>query len=152
MSYFIFTDDVNNTHVFDDCDTEMIMEIYDTFVSFVEVEVNKDDYVVGRFYYNDMTDYRESTPIEFNTLDDLYSYHQTQNGDGHYILDSYQLVKDGKVVDYKVVSDRFEYNDDGMTYLTDTEGYFTLDVLPSDGNFDECMSRMKEYDKTLSVC
>ena len=66
--------------------------------SLTVVTFNEADYWRGWFYYNDMSDGEDAGPVEFNTLEHLDLYWDSNNGDGHYDCLRYEHIVNGRIV------------------------------------------------------
>ena len=73
-----------------------------------EVEVNKNHYFKGYFFYNDMDDYEdkdEHYPVCFNNEKDLDDYIESNNGGGHFQCTYVEEWWKGELWNTKQVSD-----------------------------------------------
>ena len=72
MSYFIFTDDVNNKIVVDGgVDPILMLDVMDTWTHYETVEFDNNNHVLC--YVTDH-DYDEQYEYEFNTLEHMYNW------------------------------------------------------------------------------
>ena len=70
------------------------------------VKLNPNDYWVGYFFYNDMSDPEEAERLCFNTLEHLETHLETNNGGGHYDYTRYEHIVNGE--GYAVVNEDYQ--------------------------------------------
>ena len=63
------------------------------------VKLNPNDFWRGWFYYNDMDEPKDASPIEFNTREHLDLHWETNSGDGHYDCSRIEHIVDSKIVE-----------------------------------------------------
>ena len=63
------------------------------------VKLNPNDFWRGWFYYNDMDEPEDASPIEFNTREHLDLHWETNSGGGHYDCSRIEHIVDGEIVE-----------------------------------------------------
>ena len=63
------------------------------------VTLNPSDFWRGWFYYNDMDEPEDASPIEFNTREHLDLHWETNSGGGHYDCSRIEHILDNEVVE-----------------------------------------------------
>lgn len=71
----------------------------DDLIAIVTHTLNINDFWVGYFFYNDMEDGEDASPVECNTREHLDAHWETNNSGGHYDCTKYEHLVNGKVIE-----------------------------------------------------
>ena len=63
------------------------------------IKLNPSDFWRGWFYWNDMEEAEEASPIEFNTREHLDLHWETNSSSGHYDCSHCEHIVDGVIVE-----------------------------------------------------
>ena len=111
--YYVYTMEDCFTLVDEEDDLWVLEDGYTS----TKVEVNKNHYFKGYFFWNDMDEYEdkeEHFPFCVNTLKDWSGYMEANSGGGHFQCTYVEEWVDGELVNTIQVSDEEGWTEEGM--------------------------------------